>query len=228
MKKDSQKALKNPAKRAFTLAEVLITLVIIGVIAALTVPTLIQNTQKQEYVTGLKKAYSTLSNAANMAIAENGSPKCSDGGWACTSAEIYEKFKKHMNTARACGESGCMEQVYNCLNGRVMGTWNEHRPLNKLVSADGMQIAFTDWGLAGADYQSCTSSYPGGSSNICARIMADVNGAKKPNILGRDLFEFDLTENGIIPAGCASSGSCAGTEGWSCACKVLTEGAMNY
>ena len=47
--------------RGFTLAEVLITLVIIGVIASMTIPTLMNKTNKQEYVSRLKKAYSTLS-----------------------------------------------------------------------------------------------------------------------------------------------------------------------
>lgn len=42
--------------RAFTLAEVLITLGVIGVVAAMTLPTLIQNYQEQEYVNKLKKA----------------------------------------------------------------------------------------------------------------------------------------------------------------------------
>ena len=58
-------------KAAFTLAEVLITLGIIGVVAALTLPTLIQNHQKQAYVTGLKKAYANIQNAfAKMAYDE--------------------------------------------------------------------------------------------------------------------------------------------------------------
>ena len=66
----------------FTLAEVLITLVIIGVIAAITVPTLINKTQNQEYVSKLKKAYSTFTQATNQIIAEEGTPNASKGGWA--------------------------------------------------------------------------------------------------------------------------------------------------
>ena len=54
-------------KRGFTLAEVLITLVIIGVIAAMTIPTLISSTGDQEYKTGLKKAFATL----NQVVAVN-------------------------------------------------------------------------------------------------------------------------------------------------------------
>ena len=50
-------------KSGFTLAEVLITLVIIGVIAAMTIPTLLSNTNKQETKTALKKAMSIINQA---------------------------------------------------------------------------------------------------------------------------------------------------------------------
>lgn len=61
-------------KRAYTLAEVLITLGIIGVVSALTIPTLIQNYQKQATATSLKKAYSELNQVLQMSIADNGDP----------------------------------------------------------------------------------------------------------------------------------------------------------
>ena len=57
----------NKRKRAFTLAEVLITLGIIGVVAALTIPTLISNYQKKVTVAKLKYAYSVLIGAFKMA-----------------------------------------------------------------------------------------------------------------------------------------------------------------
>lgn len=60
--------------KGFTLAEVLITLGIIGVVAAITIPTLMQNSQDKEKITALKKTYSTLSQAFSMAKAENGDP----------------------------------------------------------------------------------------------------------------------------------------------------------
>ncbi|MCM1339969.1 MAG: type II secretion system GspH family protein [Muribaculaceae bacterium] len=60
------------AKAAFTLAEVLITLGIIGVVAAMTIPTIIANTHKRQYSTAFKKSISTLSNAARMAEAQYG------------------------------------------------------------------------------------------------------------------------------------------------------------
>ena len=58
---------------AFTLAEVLITLAIIGVVAAMTIPTLINNYQKKQTVTQLKKAYTTLANVVYMSNLNNDS-----------------------------------------------------------------------------------------------------------------------------------------------------------
>ena len=57
---------------AFTLAEVLITLGIIGVVAAMTMPALIQNYRNQVVETRLKKFYSTMNQAIAMSIKDNG------------------------------------------------------------------------------------------------------------------------------------------------------------
>ena len=211
----------NKMNKGFTLAEVLITLVIIGVIGALTVPSLIQNTQKQEYVSALKKTYSTLSQAAQAIIAEEGSPKSScetcDDGWASSGEEVYKQFKKHLNIVKDCGTAGgCFGSGrYKHLSLKQIdnGNWNTRGETHKIVTADGAAIGFWKSGN---------------------NIVVDINGAKGPNIFGRDFFWFLITENGIIPRGCtdgsvdicdASNGNGIG-EG--CACKVLREGAMNY
>ena len=57
-------------KKGFTLAEVLITLGIIGVVAAMTIPTLIQITNSVKFASQFKKSVSTLSQAALMAQAQ--------------------------------------------------------------------------------------------------------------------------------------------------------------
>jgi prepilin-type N-terminal cleavage/methylation domain-containing protein len=56
--------------KAFTLAEVLITLGIIGVVAAMTLPTLIQNHKNRELQTQFKKSYSTLSQILQKVVTE--------------------------------------------------------------------------------------------------------------------------------------------------------------
>jgi len=62
---------KSGSKQGFTLAEVLVTLAIIGVVAALTIPTLIQSANAQKYSAALKKAISTLNSALQMEIAND-------------------------------------------------------------------------------------------------------------------------------------------------------------
>ena len=59
-------------KKAFTLAEVLITLAIIGVVAAISIPSVISNSQQQEFKTGLRKAVSVLNSAITMNMAIDG------------------------------------------------------------------------------------------------------------------------------------------------------------
>lgn len=66
-------------KNAFTLAEVLVTLGIIGVVAAMTVPNLMENYQRQSYVTQLRKVYSELSQAAETAMTENNTQRLKIG-----------------------------------------------------------------------------------------------------------------------------------------------------
>lgn len=62
----------NKTRTAFTLAEVLITLGIIGVVAALTMPSLVANYQKKLYITQLKKEYNVLENGIRLLLTEEG------------------------------------------------------------------------------------------------------------------------------------------------------------
>ena len=88
-------------KKAFTLAEVLITLGIIGVVAAMTMPSVINSYQKKSTVVKLKKVYSSLQNAVEMSKAEHGDYE----NWeklGITSNEgvhnyIYEYLFKYIN-----------------------------------------------------------------------------------------------------------------------------------
>ena len=80
-------------KCAFTLAEVLITLGIIGVVAAMTLPTLIENHKTRRIITELKRTYSVLSQATNFAVAELGTP---DNWGLSNNNDIWNIFDKYM------------------------------------------------------------------------------------------------------------------------------------
>ena len=181
----------------------------------MTIPTLMNNTNKQEYVSRLKKAYSTLSQATNRIIAEQGNPRADIGGWATSGEAVFNMYKKYLSNAKVCGidTTGCFTGRYKRMNG-TSGDYDANR--YTLVMADGSEIA-----IANSDvHTNC-------SSNICAAIAVDVNGAKAPNFIGYDAFLFQITENGLIPAGC-NGDTCLTSNGWSCTCKVLREGAINY
>ncbi len=93
--------------KAFTLAEVLITLGIIGVVAAMTLPTLMNNTQNNELQTQFKKTYSELNQVARLFYNDNG---ISVPEFTETSGlpKFLSQFPKHMK-----GVSIIDDWVYN-------------------------------------------------------------------------------------------------------------------
>lgn len=81
--------------KGFTLAEVLITLGIIGVVAAMTIPTLITNYQKHQTETRLVKFYSMMNQTLRMSVAENGEP---DGWIIRNKTYTYEENVEFLKT----------------------------------------------------------------------------------------------------------------------------------
>ena len=205
--------------RGFTLAEVLITLVIIGVIGALTVPSLIQSTHKQEYIAKIKKAYSVVSQAYNQITAEYGQPGCNDGGWACSGTEIAKLFKEHLNVIKECpaGSGKCSPSMYYNIDGSPSSTDHTmfrgisgHGPVE--VLADGMTIGFS------SPSPNCSHTW-WGVEPFCFVIAVDTNGAKGPNVFEKDAVMFAVRSSGLSPLFCNSKRS---------ACNVLIDGEMNY
>lgn len=94
--------------RGFTLAEVLITLGVIGVVAAMTIPGMITNYQKKQTAIEVKKAYTELNQILKMAIADHGDPSGWDyysenelPQWVQTYFEPYVK----VTGAKACASN---------------------------------------------------------------------------------------------------------------------------
>ena len=218
--------------RGFTLAEVLITLVIVGVIASMTIPTLMNNTNKQEYVSRLKKTYSIMAQATNRIIAEEGNPRGDIGGWATSTEAVYNMYKKHLSLSKDCGSGAdCFEKMtsdnnfYKKLNGNsyYSASFTTNDQFYKVITADGAQILFA------FNYPDCAYT-TFNANNVCNEMRIDINGEKKPNQWGKDLFIFVLKEDGLHPVGCDDNSSdCHKSgNGYTCACKVLKEGAINY
>ena len=86
--------MKRKRRYGFTLAEVLITLAIIGVVAALSIPAVISNSQQQEFKTGLRKAVSVLNSAITMNMAL-------DGESPYDNANLFGYLQKHMTVMQS-------------------------------------------------------------------------------------------------------------------------------
>jgi len=225
-------------KFGFTLAEVLITLVIIGVIAAMTIPTLINKTQNQEFVSKLKKTYSVFKSVTDQIINEEGLPRGDIGGWASSPENVYNLYIKHLSVSKACkNKRGCVDQLSSHGSGSTNGFMslnNSHFYGNnceldsdfyKFILSDGIQVIINDGSYPACDHSSS------GSKNMCSAIFVDLNGEKGPNTWGKDVFFFAIKEDGLYPGGCddLSVAQCHKTGyGTGCACKVIREGAINY
>lgn len=229
-------------KIAFTLAEVLITLGIIGVVAAMTMPVLIQNQREKVVVTQLKKVQSVFSQAFLMAVEVNGMAEDWDIGTEDSSAgaqKLYNIMKPYLLKVEDCNlKKGCFyEGTYKSLNGPSYA-WQPsvHSVYARGILADG--TAFLFWSAGSGCELDASKDGKGPLSRVCGTIFVDVNGHRKPNRAGVDYFEFLITKNGIYPAGLPGSKSKYGTQckyndisntnGASCTGWVITNGNMDY
>ena len=180
----TQHSLKSAA---FTLAEVLVTLGIIGVVSAMTVPTLMQNYQRQSYVTQLHKVYNELQQAFLRYMTDRNAINMKEAGFnsqAAANSFIESTFK----VVNSCGTSlsPCFKSRddYKKLTGETIASWG------------GCQGTRTHYSLAsGASLGVC---YRTDGTSMVAEIFVDANGQKGPNIVGRDLMNFFLYNDGTI------------------------------
>ena len=207
------------AKRiAFTLAEVLITLGIIGVVAAMTLPTVIQNYQKQETVTRLKSTYSILNQVYKISIAENGEPENWVPVGEISVEEYFNKyFKPYIKILKMC-------ETYKDCGYKTQTPW---------IMLEGSQSQtsigkYDNW---------VTCVLPNGTVILymsfinenhaeTTHTIVDLNGAKGPNRFGRDVFRFDRIKNiGFVPSGYNSTNiDCTKTtSGAGCAAKIMKD-----
>lgn len=183
--------------KGFTLAEILITLGIIGVVAAITLPSIILNYKKQEIKTGFKKAYSVISQAYNLAFVDLGYPtNCHygtyGGGHQGSECPLLKKaFEKQLKAVKICKghifSNGCVpeytDQVSLGLESGCIGMSrsNLEKYSTAYILPDGL-ILF----LFGTNTPLDIMGTP-------ALIYVDVNGKKGPNKWGHDVFGFKLT-----------------------------------
>ncbi|MDO5438227.1 MAG: type II secretion system protein, partial [bacterium] len=120
--------MKKISKQAFTLAEVLITLAIIGVVAAISIPSVISNSQQQEFKTGLRKAVSVLNSAITMNMAL-------DGETPYDNANLFGFLMRHMSVMKSVTD---LSVVYKIRNSQE----NSYPFNSAFYTTDGMLFIF--------------------------------------------------------------------------------------
>ncbi|MBQ8635228.1 type II secretion system protein [bacterium] len=199
----------------FTLSEVLITLVIIGVIAAITVPNIIANSNEQAIRSALKKNYSIISQALDRYYVDNG-----EHFKSVDYEEVHSFLTKYLNVSKDCYAKGDCDDKnidYKTYQDNSKSGWIKFPAGKSVILTDGTYITY-DW-----------------TSNGSPVFTIDVNGPfKNPNKLGVDTFALSIKEQyNLAPhfeyfdLVCSKKSNYI-ANGLGCTAKVLQEGKISY
>ena len=230
--------LVSSKKTAFTLAEVLITLGIIGIVAAMTIPTLISNYQKKITVSKLQKAHSTLSNMTKLLYA--------DGVYNAFSGTVSsERTEQFFNSYvlpyfkspvvykdRVCPYTGTTEDCFpfkypnnDVVNSNVKTIWNYGRIY--FTTSDKTSYFMSIMNYVDPDLPDADRVY-----KTSPTVWVDLNGTDGPNTVGKDVFYFKTDfSTGMVYSNCASKNyeyinrECSRDgQGLCCAAKIMLDG----
>lgn len=198
-------------KKGFTLSEVLITLSIVGVVAAIVLPSIIDKYHKMVWVNQLKQEYSMISEGFKKMMADDGVSKLSETdvfssvlNGRCTRTarpgdssfctEFFNKMKKYFDITYI----GYHQSNYNPTN--FYGTQNIENHV-VIIFKNGSMIQNYDFYQV-PTYPSISEelikSRGGRLFNVIVNLTLDVNGYRGPNKEGRDIFKFVVDDKGVL------------------------------
>lgn len=228
----------NFHKKGFTLAETLITLGIIGVVAAIIMPMMAAQHRERQFTTMLRKFNSQTTQSFVKNNAENGEPFVWALGEANNANGAIELMRllitSHYKTIENCNADG------GCWNdGEILYLDKTSSGLNLGTDTSYATVRIIDGTLIATRILDgrCNLSYgtSKGLNRVCAEILVDLNGKKAPNQLGYDTFKFYVTAFGFFPAGersdtttsfeshCLNNQDGTGCTGW-----VIQNANMDY
>ncbi|MDR1326849.1 MAG: type II secretion system GspH family protein [Heliobacteriaceae bacterium] len=167
--------------KGFTLAEVLITLGIIGVVAALTMPALIANYQKKVLAVQIKRAANIIQNGIKLYMVQEELSYLYDNNNRFNSASMNELHKNITKSGFKIAKD-CSSDVSGCFAG-------SYKNIEKKNINDGRSA-----------WKNCVALVSGESFCIfgtgVSQVLVDTNGKKGPNVFGRDLFTANIGPEG--------------------------------
>ena len=249
------KFVMSYSNKGFTMAEVLLTLVIIGVVAVLVMPSLIQRYQEKITITKVKKAYSLLNQAYQMAVIDHGTydqwgfldPSYDEEGnvtdeFKNSYASVWDVLEPYLKVVSRCNfkKDKCPDmfgekyEIYTLSNQLKASVSNSVEA--GLLLSDGILLT---GGSTGS--KDCNADW--GNSNILKSVCADFSvkiGPKKSAYrIGQNAFYFYITKNGIYPIGTpedthlpfasyCNMNSNKSSNGYACSSWVIVNGNMDY
>ena len=208
-------------RKGFGMAETLVALLFIGVVCAMTIPSLLRNSQKEQTVASLLKVFGTFNEVYKRSQVDNGLGET----WANNSNDEWwdTYINPYLSTTKQCTYSNrfqCWAQDAKFLDGTDFYTATTGFT-RSLILRDGMLVCYIC--VSGDNY---------------AIIFVDVNGFKKPNVVGKDIFRINIFfRKGYVALGGSGSdkasilsNSCnkvlnaVGWKGSSCAAIIQIDG----
>ena len=192
---------------------------IIGIVASYTIPSLVASIDNQTNSARFKKTFSVLSQASIRVLIDNGG---SFIGSFVDEDDLRDQFTKYIIVTKKCddntGAGLCWHNNYEWqyLNGTLI---NDNRVTDsRAIMNDNVLLVF--------DLEDANCTFVDGNlTNICGRIYVDINGFKKPNTVGKDIFRIWIVKNKIVPYGALDDtqiNSCTTSDtGIGCASKIL-------
>lgn len=231
-------------KRGYTLAEVLVTIGVIGIVASMTLPILIKKYQYKQWTEQLKKSYATLNQGFKKMLAD-------DEVFNLADTEVFKSIGGTCHEFNNPESTNCknffinMKKYFKIVDIKRIdykyNTLNDDREYNN----NGNNVIFLADGTLIYSYEFL--KFPG-TAYYLGHFRIDINGLKKPNKIGRDIFDFEIGPDGVYPVGGtninfrkASSWRDGSVDsavmcelgsrrvsGYGCAARVLETGNMDY
>lgn len=188
----------NNNNKAFTLAEVLITLGIIGIVAAMTLPSIIASYRRKVVILRLKRTYAVLSQAFERSKADYGDPS----GWELdgygesiyNSEIITEKFVKSYLIPYLAKIKETKYASWKDYGYKYIKIFSD-RPSEQNLNRQGQMLTLNDGTILQVGVTTHNYGTEGDRDDRISTLMilADVNGLQKPNESGKDIFAFIVT-----------------------------------
>lgn len=205
----------------FTLAEVLITLMVIGVVASLTIPVVTRKVNEAQNKTAWKKSFSEFSQAITLAMGARDNLVGLFSGEDSFRDLIVNNMKyiQLCNTGTAAGPNACWHDQNSWHDYDGTPHISDFSDRSRAVLSNGTLVVFN------MHTTNCDCIHTA-NDDVCADITIDINGFKGPNNISKDIFAAYILKDGtLLPFGAQADEEhtdCAGDScGWPCMAELL-------